>query len=203
MPVKDIFPSDEDQKTGSWEDVSSIRIPQSFSLWSCNRRAGAELYDEGEDSHGWGLSLIPATLDDIERRRYSEREDIRKIEFQSNAVVERASKQSIGSTAEGFWKLHQGYELPIKRSETDRYPTSKAAEETRANMKLSPLMNQPGIMSTTTTAVKAPVDGSENPPVRNSPIIVTTRQVEMQQLDQHLIKIRRKQSRNLNEMSAD
>ncbi|KAI9644976.1 hypothetical protein NHQ30_007011 [Ciborinia camelliae] len=72
--------------------------------------AGAELYDEGEDSHGWGFLLMPATigfsdttyisedrkrrvrklLDEMEKR-YREREyseDSEDNESQSSAIVE-------------------------------------------------------------------------------------------------------------------
>ncbi|KAK8901375.1 hypothetical protein ACHAPF_006175 [Botrytis cinerea] len=69
--------------------------------------AGAELYDEGEDSHGWGFLLMPATigfsdstdisedrktrvrklLDEMERR-YHERENSKGNEYRSSSAVE-------------------------------------------------------------------------------------------------------------------
>ncbi|KAF7951822.1 hypothetical protein EAE96_007120 [Botrytis aclada] len=69
--------------------------------------AGAELYDEGEDSHGWGFLLMPATigfsdttdisedrkhrvrqlLDEMERR-YHEREDNKDNEYRSGTAAE-------------------------------------------------------------------------------------------------------------------
>ncbi|KAF7895967.1 hypothetical protein EAF00_005982 [Botryotinia globosa] len=69
--------------------------------------AGAELYDEGEDSHGWGFLLMPATigfsdttdisedrkhrvrklLDEMERR-YHEREDNKDNEYRPSNAAE-------------------------------------------------------------------------------------------------------------------
>ncbi|KAF7886614.1 uncharacterized protein EAF01_011292 [Botrytis porri] len=107
--------------------------------------AGAELYDEGEDSHGWGFLLMPATigfsdsadisedrkhrvrklLDDMERR-YHEREDSKDNEYRSSTTAElgRGQKSTVYRSDSSIPRQELGGSVfrglrPIELSGTD------------------------------------------------------------------------------------
>ncbi|ESZ93925.1 hypothetical protein SBOR_5684 [Sclerotinia borealis F-4128] len=131
--------------------------------------AGAELYDEGEDSHGWGFLLKPATigfsdttdisedrkhhvrklLDEMERRHH-ERDDIKDNKHQSSSVAELGRGQRNDIYRNNTLDLRQELvgsvlrtELPTERGVTDIQP-QKSSDLSPSSF-LSPRQDRRGI----------------------------------------------------------